>query len=180
MTRRKSYETTSRKINHLRNQNGTIRESVRRQKIKNSVINRAIKLRQPRRNEIKRLLSKSIDWVPLTSSIRNKGEESEAPTFISQYYEWKISLEGFDIRLLPFIEIKIIYREVGGETDDQVVLETDDMAIHYEITNLSQTHSDINIVVNWSFEEYGGLPEQVDVQYEAKLLIDILNPSDYV
>ena len=141
----------------------------------------------PNLNAINQIRSKSVDWEITNGDQTGWGTEAEGGygnrTEANQYKNWTINFGKMDVRIIPNIHWEILYRQVDEGIEDGVFFQkNNNQRIIWEV---GQDGTDTYRVkdVKLHIATYLGGEGTIianDKPYEVKLLIDIINPLDFV
>lgn len=173
-----SYNTKKRRINQViydKDQNAFI---IEKQEDTNVIIDNDYDLLKPSQSVINLIRSKSVDWELTDANLHST-------LFIrqeyNQYKNWIIEFGKMDIRIIPNIQFQVLFRQTDEAIDDGFYLEeTYQERFLWEVTTVND---DINKLADVKL--HVGIyidPTEFDTRgpYEVKLLIDIINPLEYV
>lgn len=160
-----SFETNKRKVDIIRNRQIDQQAKANNQSLENDVITRDIKKLSSNHSVFKKHTDLSIDWNLMTQA--SFFEEIDPDT---QFIDWEIALERFDERLLPFINIEIIYQVSDGSFNDGADIETPSKIILFEIEDLPNEEFIKKVIIRASFYFSDG---DIFLPYQAKLLVTI-------
>jgi hypothetical protein len=160
-----SFNTKRNKLNYIQNQSqkdkiDTLRQQEKNNNLKND-LNASIYHLQ------KFITDLSFDWEDLDTNI----------AIDEQYKNWTIEFPIFDIRLLPFIDIKILYRRGFGivQDDKTIVPYIQQVCLIENIAKETSIYiKKITFKISLYFS-YNGLNEI----YQAKANITFINPRNY-
>lgn len=167
-----SFETDKRKIDSIQNRQIDQRNKSERQSAENILSNRDIKKLSSNHSVFKKHTDLSIDWNVMTQA--SFFEEIDPDT---QFIDWEIVLERFDERLIPLINIEIIYQVSDGSVNDGADIETPSKIILFEIEDLPNEKFIKKVIIRASFYFSDG---DVFLPYQAKLLATFSNPQETV
>lgn len=137
-----------------------------------------------KQEDINNLIVSAIDDQSILSTfkkVRNLSSDWEDLQYNDilniQYQTWKFEFESFDIRLLPFIDINILYRRQGGMIADERTL-LPNISKFFSVgeidsDNPSDYHKRVNLTVSLYIFAY------VNEIYQSKLNLFIINPRKY-
>lgn len=169
-----NFFNTKNKLQKITQRNSQTERDSLRQKTDNNNLNK--KINKSMSYQSKHISDLSIDWEDLDIGI-NIGE---------QYKTWEIIFEQFDIRLLPYLDIKILYRFETGTMEDITY-------IGYESLNgflvpKIQKVFQIEDITGESSPYYKQVTCKISLyfrnisivnQYQAKVNIVFINPRNY-
>ena len=123
--------------------------------------------KKPIYNFSKTLNNLSSDWEDLDVDGLN----------YTQYKNWILEFSKFDIRLLPFIDIKILYRRGENLIDDKDIIPTvQKMCSIADISNeVSDYIKNVTIKISFMFSE-----SELYETYQVKLNVLFINPRNYI
>jgi len=110
----------------------------------------------------------SIDWSQM--------EQQSALS--SQYKVWEIEWDIFDIRLLPFIDIKFMYRRYDGNIPDDMTI-SPSLSKIFEIEDIEGETSEYYKKVKLTASAHFTIYSLTNV-YEARLNVLFINPRQYI
>lgn len=165
-----SFETDRRKLEIIRNRQTDQQKKIERQETGNGLINRNIQRLVPNHSVFKKRPDISIDWRPMIHAVFFGGSDPD-----TQYIDWEIVLQRFDERLIPFINVEILYRVADGSINDVANLESPSKIILFEVEDLAGETFIKKVTIRASFYFSDG---DVYLPYEAKLLVTLSNHQD--
>jgi hypothetical protein len=163
----KNFNSKKNKINSLDTTIKDTSSNIDNQDIKNKAL--IIKINKDSiYNLTKKLNNLSFDWEYL---------DTDGLVF-SQYKNWTLEFSEIDIRLLPFLDVKFLYRRGEGTViDDNDIVPTIQKVC--EIEDVPNKTSDylkkVTMKISFSFSTFTS-----DETYQAKLNILFLNPRNYI
>jgi len=160
-----SFQSSKNKLKFVHDQNIINKQNIANQQTTNDLAIKKTSINLGNSYLFKKELSYSTSWEALDIT----------DSTLYQYKTWEIELNSFDIRLLPFIDIKVLYRFNGGNTIDSfnpfpyigksfLIYNVDD----------SSNYKRVKCVVSLYLSAYS-----VSYPYEAKLNIFFTNPREY-
>lgn len=165
-----SFETDKRKLNIIKNRQIDQENRAKKQEADNDLTIRRITKLAPNQSVFKKRSDLSIDWKPMTQAIFFGETDPD-----TQYIDWEIVLERFDERLIPFINVEILYRVSDGSVNDGADIESPDKMIILEVEDLPNETFIKKITVRASFYFSDG---DIYLPYEAKLLVTLSHHQD--
>jgi len=165
-----SFSTKKNKLKFIHQKNQIQTQSIDNQKlIQKNLINKVNQNKTPL-NLLSKLTDLSFDWEVL--DILN------IATRDTQYKVWEIEWDKFDTRLLPYIDIKFLYRVVGGNDATTESLNPR-LFKFFELTDIENDSSDyykkVKLIAFLHITKY-----QMKYTYEAKLNLLFINPRKYI
>lgn len=145
-----------------------------RQKVENSFIDRSVTKLYPNHSVFKKRRSLSTDWEPMVIASYYYGQNIDPDT---QYIDWEIVLERMDERMIPFINVEVLYRVSDGSINDGANLETPSKIVVFEIEDIEGEGYIKKVIIRASFYFSDG---DVELPYQAKLLVNISHPQDEI
>ena len=166
-----SFETQKRKLTTYRRINDEKEIRRDRQETKNSVVNSDIKQYQINPLLLKKFRSWSTDWVVLDQELL-----TGFPQIDEQYKTWKIEIPEFDIRLLPYLYVDVLYRNLDASLDDGLTQSAYYKNVYFEIADIEGSNymKSVNLIVNFYISN-----DSLESFYEAKAIVNFINPRRF-
>ena len=169
------FENTKRKLQSIRNRQIQNEIKAERQKIENAFIEARTKNLSPNHSTFKRIRDLSTEWQTLTIATFFDGIEN----INVQYTDFEVVLERYDERYIPFINVQILYRQVGGG-DDGITLVVPNQIHYFELEDIQgeTTVKKVTIRASLYFDSESFGQVEVENLYEAKLMITFRHHQD--
>lgn len=171
-----AYNTAKRKIAKIIYSSRTNSLKIIGQTSNDKRIDDNFELLKPSQTAINYVRNKTQDWSRMESYTSDDAEFNTQ----TQYKNWVIDFGNFDIRIIPSISYRPIYRQEYGGDDDgatfsypttiQQIWTVAQDTEEENKTNNVQLHFGINL----------SMDNKVQTIYEVKLLVDISNPNIYI
>ena len=172
------FKTTKRKIHTAENQTSKHSLEVVRQKDTNKVVNTNIQLLRPNHSIFKKDGNLTIDWEDMTVGLNEDTEELDLEI---QYKEWTIVFERLDERMISFINTEMLYRNGDGSFDDQLVYVFPNKNKFFEVEDISGSTFIKKVTVHICYFVSPPLDTgTMEFPYQAKLVVSMINPYDFV
>ncbi len=127
--------------------------------------------------QFKKLVNVSTEWVDLIQE-----EDFGSPQIERQYQTWTIEFDTFDIRLLPFISVDIIYKNSINEEPD---MSFSTKNVYFEITDIEdeEFYKKLKIITNLRLNTESVLDPEIGrltIVYQARAMVTFINPKEYI
>jgi hypothetical protein len=167
-----SFETQKNKV--VIYQDSIVDSSLRidKQENRNSIITDEIKKENQKDSSIKKLIDNSSEWTEF--SVKTVNISQQYPLNL-QYCNLIVEFDVFDKRLIPFINVSILFRQSDGTIDEEIPQDNIATMIVKEITPLEGETNFVrlkivgNILVSYL----------ITVHYYAKMVVNFYNPREY-
>ena len=172
--KQKPFNTTKRKIETFRNSEIDKSTRVSRQETLNNAQIDQTKQDNTLQYELKRKKDESSEWT-LIEPIDLNGD-----TLIDQaHVTFTVEFDQFDIRLIPYLDTKIIIRPSDGSVDDTTTFSFLFMEenVFFEIVDIVGEEFFKKLKVFSSV--YFSVIQNVEIPYYAKMVCTFINPRNY-
>lgn len=123
----------------------------------------------------KKILDLSTEWEPMEQELLGGVAQVDR-----QYKVWEIEINAFDVRLLPFLRVKVLYRNIEGDTDDETY-KLNQLFFYdsysYEVNDIKdEDHLKLLKIIATFYVNSNA----IEYPYEVKLMVTFINPREFL
>jgi len=166
-----SFINQKNKLKHLVENSQTNQENIDKQQIKHTDYREYVKSFNAKSLRTKKILTLSTEWEVMSREVHYDEED-----LTYQFMNWSVELGTFDMRLLPFIDVNMIYRNADGSWTDNIET-TPAQNFFYHLENIEDEEFLKNVTLKSNLHIFNA---NIESEYQAKLIITFINPRQYI